>query len=205
MAEYYRPNFWPNTPDILPPILQTAGRPAFRMRLVLAATLSSLYGIYSGYELCENAALPGREEYADSEKYELKHRDWDAAGNLSAEIARINAVRRENPALQDWRNVRFLDGGADSVLFFVKSAGTNALLIAVNLDPSHAVEAALHLPLAELGIRPNESFACEELLTGERFMWQGEVQRVRLDPQLAPAVIFRIDARMRVDYENPSY
>jgi starch synthase (maltosyl-transferring) len=205
MAEYYRPNFWPNTPDILPPILQTGGRPAFRMRLVLAATLSSLYGIYSGYELCENEALPGREEYANSEKYELKHRAWDAPGNLSAEIARINAIRRENPALQDWRTVRFLDGGVDTVLFFLKQAATNALLIAVNLDPLHSVEATLHLPLDELGIRENESFVCEELLGSERLMWQGAQQRIVLDPQRQPAAIYRIDARMRVAYENPSY
>ena len=204
MAEYYRPNFWPNTPDILSPVLQTGGRPAFRMRLVLAATLSSLYGIYSGYELCENAALPGTEEYANSEKYELRKRDWNAPGNIVADITRINAIRHENPALHDWRNVRFLDGGAENVLFFLKTAGPNALLIAVNLDPQHAVDATLHLPLTELGITADESFACEELLSGERFLWQGAVQPLRLDPHERPAAIFRIDARMRIPYESPS-
>ena len=203
MAEYYRPNFWPNTPDILPPFLQTGGRPAFRIRLVLAATLSSLYGIYSGFELCENAALPGREEYADSEKYELKTRDWNAPGNIVAEITRVNAIRRENPALHDWRNVRFLRADADTVLFYAKSAGAHTLLIAVNLDPLHAADVALHLPLHELGIDSDETFAAEELLSGERFMWRGEVQRMRLDPQTNPAAILRVDTRMRVDYDNP--
>jgi starch synthase (maltosyl-transferring) len=203
MAEYYRPNFWPNTPDILPPFLQSGGRPAFRIRLVLAATLASLYGIYSGYELCENAALAGREEYADSEKYELKHRDFAAPGNIVADVTRINAIRRENPALHDWRNVRFLRADHENVLFYAKSAGTNTLLIAVNLDPAHAASVALHLPLGDLGIREGETFACEELLGGERFMWRGAVQTLTLDPKSNPAAILRIDGRMRVDYENP--
>ncbi len=205
MAEYYRPNFWPNTPDILPPFLQTGGRPAFVIRLVLAATLSSLYGIYSGYELCENAALPGREEYAGSEKYEIKVRDWNAPGNIVAEIARINEIRRANPALHDWRNVRFLRTDDDTVLFFAKTAGTNTLLIAVNLDPAHAVRARLHLPLAELGIGEDETFACEELLGGERFMWRGGAQTLTLDPVASPAAILRIDTRLRVDYDNPCF
>ena len=203
MGEYYRPNSWPNTPDILPPILQTGGRPAFRIRLLLAATLSSLYGIYSGYELCENAALPGRDEYADSEKYELKHRDWDAPGNIVADVTRINAIRRENAALHDWRNVRFLHAENDNVLFYAKTAGANTLLIAVNLDPVHAAHVRLHLPLHELGIREGEAFACEELLGGERYMWRGAAQTLALDPAVNPAAILRVDTRMRVDYENP--
>jgi starch synthase (maltosyl-transferring) len=204
MAEYYRPNFWPNTPDILAPVLQTGGRPAFVMRLVLAATLSSLYGIYSGFELCENAALPGTEEYANSEKYELRRRDFDAPRNIVAEITRLNAIRRENPALQDWRNIRFLDGGADNVLFYLKQTGANALLIAVNLDPLHPVDAVLHLPLDALGIEADETFACDELLSGERFVRQGALLPLRLDPARRVAAIFRVDARLRVPYESPS-
>ena len=108
MAEYFRGNFFANTPDILPPILQQGGPPAFRMRLALAATLSSVYGIYSGYELCENAAVPGTEEYLDSEKYEIKVRDWNAPGNIREYVTRLNRIRRENPALHEYRNLRLL-------------------------------------------------------------------------------------------------
>jgi starch synthase (maltosyl-transferring) len=205
MAEYYRPNFFANTPDILPPYLQTGGRPAFRIRLVLAATLSSVYGIYSGYELCENAALPGREEYADSEKYEIKVRDWDAPGNIKADVTAINRIRREHPALHDWRNVRFLQADHDNVIFYAKSSGDDTLLIAVNLDPFHAADVRLHLPLADLGIAEDASFAARELLGGERYMWNGAEQTLRLDPLTNPAAIVHIDNRLRVTYENPSY
>jgi starch synthase (maltosyl-transferring) len=204
MAEYFRPNFFANTPDILPPFLQTGGRPAFRIRLVLAATLSSVYGIYSGFELCENAALPEREEYADSEKYEIRVRDWDAPGNIKDDVARINQIRRENPALQTWRNLRFLPASHESVLFFAKSAGTNTLFIAVNLDPFRAAVVTLTLPLAELGYRATGVVACDELLTGEHVLWHGAQQTLCLDPQRNPAAIYRIDRRLHVDYDSPS-
>ncbi len=204
MGEYYRPNFFANTPDILPPFLQTGGRPAFVIRLVLAATLSSVYGIYSGFELGENAALPGREEYADSEKYEIRVRDYDAPGNLNAEIARLNRIRAENPALHTWRNIRFHEASDESVLFYSKTTGDNTLLIAVNLDPFRSVDARLHVPMGEFGYRLSDDMACEELLSGARRLWHGDVQTVRLDPERNPAVIFRIDARMHVDYDSPS-
>ncbi len=204
MGEYFRPNFFANTPDILPPFLQTGGRPAFRIRLFLAATLSSVYGIYSGFELCENAALPGREEYLNSEKYEVRVRDWDAAGNIKADIARINTIRRENPALHTWRNVRFHAAADDNVLFYSKTAGRNTLLIAVNLDPFHAVRTTIEIPLADLGYGAAEPVACEELLSGERRIWHGAVQTLELDPQINPAAIFRVDGRLHVDYDSPS-
>jgi starch synthase (maltosyl-transferring) len=204
LAEYYRPNFFTSTPDILPPFLQTGGRPAFRIRLILAATLSSLYGIYSGFELCESDALPGREEYADSEKYEIKVRDWNAAGNIKADIAALNRLRREHPALQDWRNVRFLPADHDNVLFYAKSSGSDTLLIAVNLDPFHVADVRVQLPLADLGIAPDASFAARDLLGGERSMWRGAEQQLRLDPAVNPAAILHIDNRLRVRYENPS-
>src|SRR5438128_9977990 len=108
MREYFRGNLWPNTPDILPPILQNGGRPAFLIRAVLAATLSSVYGIYSGFELCENAALPGKEEYLDSEKYQWKQRDWNAPGNIKDYITRLNRIRRENRALHEYANLCYL-------------------------------------------------------------------------------------------------
>ena len=117
MKDYYRANLFPNTPDILPFYLQHGGRPAFMIRAVLAATLSSVYGIYSGFELCENAALPGREEYEDSEKYQFKGRDWNAPGNIKDLITKLNAIRRDNRALHLYDNLRFLPGDNDQILW----------------------------------------------------------------------------------------
>ena len=191
-ADFYRPNFWPNTPDILPPYLQTGGRPAFQARLVLAATLSSLYGIYSGYEFCENAALPGREEYADSEKYEIKVRDWDAPGNIKPLIARINRIRRENAAFHDWRNVAFYRADDDDVIFYGKRAGDDVVLVAVNLDPFAAHDPVLWLPTGDLGFADDEPYDVEELLGGTKHSWRGSSHRWRLDPQTNPAAIFRL-------------
>src|SRR6185437_6393649 len=124
--EYFRPNFFANTPDILPIHLQEGGRPAFRIRLVLAATLSPSYGIYNGFELCENAAIPGREEYLHSEKYEYKVWDWDRPGHIKNEIAALNRFRRVNPALHGFVNLRFYEASDDNILFYGKSAGTDA-------------------------------------------------------------------------------
>jgi starch synthase (maltosyl-transferring) len=197
MAEFYRPNFWPNTPDILPPYLQTGGRAAFVIRLVLAATLSSLYGIYSGYELCENAGLPGREEYADSEKYEIRVRDWNAPGNIKAEIARINRIRRENPALHDWRNVAFYRADDDDVIFFGKRAGNNVLFVAVNLDPHAARDPLLWFPTGDFGIEDDATYDVEELLGSTKQAWRGSSHRWRLDPQINPAAIFRLSIPKR--------
>jgi starch synthase (maltosyl-transferring) len=201
-AEFFRPNFFANTPDILPPYLQTGGRPAFRIRLVLAATLSSLYGIYSGFELCENAALPDREEYADSEKYEIRVRDWNAPGNIKADVAALNRIRRDHAALHDWRNVRFLPADHDNVIFYAKASGEDTLLIAVNLDPFHAADVRLHLPLADLGIAPDATFAARELLSGEHFMWRGADQTLHLDPAVNPAAILHVDTRLRATYHT---
>jgi starch synthase (maltosyl-transferring) len=193
MAEFYRPHLFTNTPDILPPFLQMGGRPAFRIRLALAATLSSLYGIYSGYELCENAGLPGREEYLDSEKYEIRVRDWNAPGNIKDDIARINRIRRENPALQDWRNVRFYRADDDAVIFYGKREKNNLLLIAVNLDPFAARETTLWFPTGELGLADDENFGVEELLAGgAEEVWRGSPHGVRLDPEQNPAAIYRL-------------
>jgi starch synthase (maltosyl-transferring) len=132
-ADYFRPNFFTNTPDILPFFLQQDGRTPFMIRAVLAATLSPLYGIYSGFELCENAALPGREEYLDSEKYQFKQRDWNAPGNIKGLITRLNAARRGNPALQHLTNLRFHTAENDRILFFAKATADNVILVAVNL------------------------------------------------------------------------
>jgi starch synthase (maltosyl-transferring) len=191
MTEFYRPNLWPNTPDILAPYLH-AGRPAFLIRLVLAATLSGAYGIYSGYELCENEALPGTEEYANSEKYEIRVRDWTAPGNIVPEIANVNRLRRENPALHDWRNVTFYRADDDAVLFYGKRSGDNVLLVAVNLDPLAARDPLLWLPTGDLGIADDEPYDVEELLGATRHVWRGSPHRWRLDPTTNPAAIFRL-------------
>ncbi len=193
--EYLRPNFFANTPDILSPFLQHGGRPAFLIRLVLAATLAGNYGIYSGFELCEATAIPGTEEYLDSEKYEYKVWDWDRPGNIKAEIARINRIRRDNPALRHLANLRFYSADDPNILFYGKMTEdrTNVVLVAVNLDPFGLHEAELRLPLAELGIAEDETFAVTELLTEREENWRGPRFRVRLDPQANPAVLFRLD------------
>lgn len=207
MAEYFRGNLFANTPDILPPILQQGGRPAFKMRLALAATLSSVYGIYSGYELCENAAVPGTEEYLDSEKYEIKARDWNAPGHLTDYIARINRIRRENAALREYRNLRFYEADDDSLLVYGKRSydGANSLLVAVNLDPFEPHECRVRLPLAEWGIEPEERYQVEELITDRRHLWKGETQTIRLDPAVEPAAIFRLGRFPHKAYGTPCY
>jgi starch synthase (maltosyl-transferring) len=207
VAEFFRGNLFANTPDILPPILQQGGRPAFRMRLVLAATLSSVYGIYSGFELCEKQAVAGTEEYLDAEKYEIKVRDWDAPGNIKADVARLNRIRRENPALQEYRNLRFYESDDENVLFYGKASadGGNHILVAVNLDPFEAHATRLRLPLGELGIGADERFEVEELLGGARHLWRGEAQSVRLDPALEPAAIFRLRRFPHKAYDTPCY
>ena len=195
-AEYFRPNFFANTPDILTDILQTGGRPAFKLRLVLAATLSPSYGIYSGYELCENAAVPGTEEYQDSEKYQIKARDWDQPGNIREFAARLNRIRHDNPALQHFLNLQFLPADSEQILFYAKTAagGGNLLLIAVNLDPRQWHECTVTVPPSLVGTAPGQSYRVVDLLTGSAYTW-GERNYVRLDPQVEPAHIMRVESR----------
>jgi starch synthase (maltosyl-transferring) len=191
----FRPNFFANTPDILPPILQQGGRPAFTSRLALAATLSPSYGIYSGYELCENAAIPGREEYLHSEKYEIKVRDWDAPGNIKAFIARVNRARRDNPALQQFTNLRFLDVDDEQVLAYVKTTPdkTNVMIVVVNLDPFAAHAATVTVPPDEIGVARGASYQVRDLLTEASYTWT-ERNYVRLDPATSDAVhLFRVE------------
>jgi starch synthase (maltosyl-transferring) len=194
MKEYFRPNFFTNTPDILPEILQQGGRPAFQFRLVLAATLSPSYGIYSGYELCENQALPGKEEYLDSEKYEIKVWDWDRPGNLVEYVTTINRIRRENPALHELENLEFYEADNDQVLFYGKSTidKRNSVLVAVNLSPFQVQEAHLRIPIAALGIKPEDTYQLHNLITDRRDLMIGDSYIVRLDPQVEPAAIFAV-------------
>jgi starch synthase (maltosyl-transferring) len=196
-AEYFRPNFFANTPDILTDILQTGGRPAFKMRLVLAATLSPSYGIYSGYELCENIAVPGTEEYQDSEKYQIKVRDWDRPGNIKEFVARLNRIRQDNPALQQFLNLQFLPADSDQILFYAKTTadGSNVLLIAVNLDPSQWHECTVTVPPSLVGTAPGQQYRVVDLLTGSAYTW-GERNYVKLDPQAEPAHIMRVESRI---------
>lgn len=207
VREFLRPNFFTNTPDILPQFLQTGGRPAFLIRLVLAATLSSLYGICNGFELCENTAVPGTEEYADSEKYQYKVRDWDRPGHIKDEIARINTIRRENPALHELDNLRFHPASNDNVLFYSKMSRErdNMIFVVVNLDPFEPQVSEIAFPLAEMGIPADENFEVEELIGGAHHLWRGERQRIRLEPAHNPAEIFRITPWTRIDYREPCF
>ena len=192
MKEYFRPNFFTNTPDILPEILQQGGRPAFKFRLVLAATLSPSYGIYSGYEVCENRALPGKEEYLDSEKYEITVWDWDRPGHIVDYVTLLNRIRRENPALHELENLEFYESSNDQVLFYGKSTvdKKNSVLVAVNLSPFQSQDAHLRIPIAALGIKPDETYQLHNMITDQRDLMIGDSYILRLDPQVEPAAIF---------------
>jgi starch synthase (maltosyl-transferring) len=196
MIDYFRPNFFTNTPDILPPILQKGGRPAFKSRLVLAATLSPSYGIYSGYELCENEAIPGTEEYDHSEKYEIRARDWTHPGNLCEFVARINAIRRGNAALQQFANLHFHTTDNDQIILYSKSSGdrSNIILVAVNLDPHQPHHCTAFVSGEAVGVAPGQGYAVTDLITGARYNW-GESNYIRLDPQIEPAHILRVESR----------
>jgi starch synthase (maltosyl-transferring) len=192
--EYMRPNFFANTPDINPVFLQTSGRAGFQSRLVLAATLSTVYGIYNGFELCEGTPIPGKEEYLDSEKYEIKAWDYDRPGNIRDYVTKLNRIRRENPALHAFTNLRFYNAWNDQVLLYGKMtpARDNIVLIAVNLDPHHAQSASFEVPLWELDLSDWAAVEVEDLLDGHRFTWHGKVQQVWLDPHVNPCAIWRI-------------
>lgn len=206
-AEYLRPNLFTNTPDILPFFLQHGGRPAFMIRAVLAATLSPVYGIYSGFELCENAALPGREEYIDSEKYQFKQRDWNAPGNIKALLTALNRIRNENRALHELANLQFLHAENDQILFYAKATAAldNILLIAVNLDPWNAQSAWLEVPVESFGLSPDATYQVHDLLTGERFLWHGRRNYIALDPHARPAHVFRLRRRVASERDFDLY
>lgn len=194
VRDLFRPHFFVNTPDINPIFLQSSGRPGFLIRAALAATLSGLWGIYSGFELCEAAAIPGKEEYLDSEKYEIKPRDWQAPGNIIAEITRLNQIRRSHPALQTHLGLTFYDAADDNILYFGKRVGTASeiILVAINLDPFGVHGASIEVPLWEFGLPDHGTVAVEDLMRGARFDWHGKRQTIRLDPQDTPFAIWRI-------------
>lgn len=207
VAEYMRPNFFPTTPDILPEFLQNGGRAAFETRFVLASTLSSVYGIYNGYELCENAAVPGKEEYLHSEKYDYKVWDWDRPGHIKDLIAKVNRIRRENKALHELTNLRFYRANDDNILFYGKSTPdrSNMILIAVNLDPFDAHGTELEVPLWDLGLTEHDNYIVEDLITGARHLWSGSWHHWQLGPDNNQAMILRVLPWHHVDFESPSF
>lgn len=193
----YRPNFWPNTPDILSDPLCKAGRSVFMMRFVLAATLSGNYGIYGpAFELCVNEPIKDgseNEAYLHSEKYEIKDWKWDAPGNIKGFIAKVNQIRKENIEFHTTHNLTFYEISNDHILVYGKRMGNRRILIIVNLKPDTSQFGTVHLPLAEMGITADQPFVMHDLLTGEKYRWKGESNYVELLPHRYPAHIFRIE------------
>ena len=190
VSEYCRPNFWPNTPDILHDYLQQGGRPAFVIRLLLAATLNANYGIYGpAFELClDHPREPGSEEYLDSEKYEIKRWDLDAPHSLSELIGRVNKARRENPALQRNDNYRQLECNNEQIFAYAKLSddGKNRIVCVVNLDPHNVQSGWVRVPVTDFGLRPGEAYEMRDLLDGAHYTWHGEWNYVELNPQVLP-------------------
>jgi starch synthase (maltosyl-transferring) len=200
--EYMRANLFANTPDILPEYLQFGGRAGFQIRLVLAATLAGNYGIYGpAYELCEARAVPGTEEYLDSEKYQLRHWDLDRPDSLRTFIARVNAIRRDNPALRHDERLCFQAVDNEQLIAFFKTAPDlgNILLVVVNLDPHHAQSGWVDVPLDQLGLDAAQPYQVHELLGDAHYLWHGARNYVAIDPQAAPAQIFRVRRRIRTE------
>jgi len=195
VSDFFRPNFFVNTPDINPYFTQQSGRAGFLIRSALAATLSGLWGVYSGFELCEAEALPGKEEYLNSEKYEIRPRNYDAAGNIKTEIAKLNFIRKAHPAMQTHLGVRFYYADNDQVLFFGKSGGVgrSTLLVAISLDPHHGQNARLHLPVEEFDFHGEPRFVVHELMRDLRFTWEGREQHWYFNPDEIPFAIWKID------------
>ncbi|MFD4482146.1 maltotransferase domain-containing protein [Streptomyces sp. NPDC058471] len=197
-AAYMRPNFFVNTPDILPEFLQNGGRPAFELRAVLAATLSPAWGVYSGYELCEDAPLkPGSEDYLDSEKYQLRPREWESAERaertISPLITTLNAIRRRHPALHRLRNVHFHPVDNDQVIAYSRHEPGDTVLVVVNLDPHHTQEATVRLDLTRLNLAPGSTFRVHDELGDATYTW-GESTFVRLTPGASPAHVCAVEA-----------
>ncbi len=207
--EYFRPNLWPNTPDILPEYLQIGGRPAFAARLVLAATLGASYGIYGpAFELLEDEPRePGSEEYLHSEKYEVRHWDVERRDSLRDLITRVNRIRRDNPALQaDW-SLHFHPVDNDQMIAYSKrdEASGNIVLVVVNLDPHHLQRGWVELPLDDFGLTREHPYQMHDLLGGARYLWNGPRNYLELDPRVIPAHVFRLRRRLRTERDFDYY
>ncbi|WP_299362883.1 alpha-1,4-glucan--maltose-1-phosphate maltosyltransferase [uncultured Paracoccus sp.] len=191
---YMRPNFFTNTPDINPYFNHSSGRPGFRTRVILAGSLSGNWGLYSGFEFCEAAWLPPKDEYLDSEKYELKHRDLNAPGNIKADVRLINHIRRDNPAMRDFGNLKLLTAHDDRVLYYARLDHTvrNYLLFHVLIDPFAGADFWFELPLRELGLPAEASVEVEDVIHGNRFTWHGRDHRLQLDPHDRPYAIWKL-------------
>ena len=209
VREYFRPNLWPNTPDILTEYLQVGGRPAFMMRLILAATLGASYGIYGpAFELCENQARePGSEEYLNSEKYEIRFWDLEQKNSLRELIARVNRIRRENVALQSDRSLQFAPVDNDQIICYAKrnEEPPNTIVTAVNLDPHHVQSGWIDLPATVLGAAAEESYQLHDLLTDARYLFHSPRIYVELNPQIVPAHIFRLRGRIKKEQDFDYY
>ncbi len=201
VREFFRPNFWPNTPDILPEPLQYGGRATFQARLVLAATLGASYGIYGpAFEHLEDRALrAGSEEYLDSEKYQLRHWDLDRPDSLRDFVARVNRIRREHRPLHGNATLAFHRVDDEQLVAYSKSTEDHAdvVLVVVSLDPHHVHGGWLELPLDLLGIGSGDAYQAHDLLGGGRYLWHGPRNYVEIDPRVAPAQIFRVRRRLR--------
>ncbi len=191
--DFFRPNFFVNTPDINPPFLQTGGRPAHLIRAALAATLSGLWGVYCGFELCEATPLPGREEYLDSEKYQIRVWDWSRPGNIVAEITALNKARRLNPALQTHLGVTFLPSDNDQIMFYEKATPdrSNVVLVAVNLDPARTQSAQVELPMWQFALSDSATLLTDDLMANRAFAWTGKWQTITLNPSM-PFALWRV-------------
>ena len=205
VSDFFRPNLWPNTPDILTEYLQNGGRPAFAARLVLAATLGASYGIYGpAFELCQaRAKEPGSEEYLDSEKYQLRSWPIDSPDSLKELITLVNEIRHENLALQSDRGLRFHTTENESLLAYTKSTSdlADVVLTVINLDPHHTQSGMVTLPLEALGLDGDKSYQAHELLSGARYLWSGPRNYVEINPHAAPAQIFRFRRRIRSEHD----
>jgi starch synthase (maltosyl-transferring) len=209
VQEYFRPNLWPNTPDILPEFLQVGGRPAFMIRFILAATLGASYGIYGpAFELCENTPYQqGSEEYLNSEKYELKHRDLESPWSLKEFIARINRIRKQNPALQSNRNLRFHTTDNPSLICYSKATEdlSNIIIVIVNLDSFHTQAGWVDLDLHSLGLDADHAFQVHDLLGEGRYLWQGARNYVELVPESLPTHILQVRRWVRSETDFDYY
>ncbi|WP_102960179.1 alpha-1,4-glucan--maltose-1-phosphate maltosyltransferase [Mangrovicella endophytica] len=192
-VEYMRPNFFVNTPDINPRFLQVSGRPGFRIRLALAATLAGNYGVYSGFELCDARPVPGKEEYLNSEKYEIRAFDWKAPGNIRDDIAFFNNLRRTEPALQSFRNLSFYNFWNERVLYYGKTAPDGSILLfIVSLDPHWGQGGNFEVPLWELGLSDDAGVEVTDLVSGQSFNWYGKIQHWYLNPSERPYAVLKI-------------
>lgn len=194
VSDHFRPMLFTNTPDILPAVLQKGGRAAFKLRAILAATLSPLWGIYSGFELCENEAIPGREEYLNSEKYEVKYRDWNSRGNIKELISTLNNIRRNREEFQEIGNVAFHQSNNPNILFYSRASAKSGrmVMVLVNINPYETHEATVKVPTESAGICDDEPYEVEDLLTGDTFTWRGIYNYVRLIPDERPAHILTV-------------